>query len=72
MARTSRFSQEVRERASQMAERIDAGTIWVSQHVKLEPDVPFGGQKQSGAGREMGIWGLEEFCDLQVVSVKKS
>ena len=58
-------------RASAVAEEIDAGTTWVNQHVKLEPDVPFGGQKQSGVGREMGIWGLEEFCDLQVLSVKK-
>ncbi len=58
-------------RASAVAEEIDAGTTWVNQHVKLEPDVPFGGQKLSGVGREMGIWGLEEFCDLQVLSVKK-
>ena len=58
-------------RASAIAEEIDAGTTWVNQHVKLEPDVPFGGQKRSGVGREMGIWGLEEFCDLQVLSVKK-
>jgi acyl-CoA reductase-like NAD-dependent aldehyde dehydrogenase len=58
-------------RASAIAEDLDAGTSWVNQHVKLELDVPFGGQKQSGVGREMGIWGLEEFCDLQVISVKK-
>ncbi len=58
-------------RASQIAEEIDAGTTWVNRHLHLEPDVPFGGQKQSGIGREMGIWGLEEFCDLQVLSAKK-
>ncbi len=43
----------------------------MNQHVRLEPDVPFGGQKQSGIGREMGIWSLEEFCDLQVLSAKR-
>lgn len=59
------------DRASAVAERLEAGTTWVNQHLKLEPDVPFGGQKQSGYGREMGIWGLEEFCDLQVVSARK-
>ena len=58
-------------RASAIAAEVDAGTTWVNQHVRLEPDVPFGGQKQSGIGREMGIWGLEEFCDLQVLSVKQ-
>ncbi len=57
-------------RASAIAAEIDAGTTWVNQHIRLEPDVPFGGQKQSGIGREMGIWGLEEFCDLQVLSAK--
>ena len=41
-------------RASAIAAEIDAGTTWVNQHVRLEPDVPFGGQKQSGIGREMG------------------
>jgi acyl-CoA reductase-like NAD-dependent aldehyde dehydrogenase len=59
-------------RASAVAAEVNAGTTWVNQHLKLEPDVPFGGQKQSGMGRELGIWGLEEFCELQVLSVKKS
>jgi acyl-CoA reductase-like NAD-dependent aldehyde dehydrogenase len=58
--------------ASAVAAEVRAGTTWVNQHLKLEPDVPFGGQRQSGVGREMGIWGLEEFCELQVLSVKKS
>jgi len=59
-------------RASAIAAEVQAGTTWVNQHLKLEPDVPFGGRKQSGLGREMGIWGLEEFCELQVLSAKKS
>jgi acyl-CoA reductase-like NAD-dependent aldehyde dehydrogenase len=59
-------------RASAVAAELNAGTTWVNQHLKLEPDVPFGGHKQSGVGRELGIWGLEEFCELQVLSVKKS
>jgi acyl-CoA reductase-like NAD-dependent aldehyde dehydrogenase len=58
-------------RASAVAAEVQAGTTWVNQHLKLEPDVPFGGRKQSGLGREMGIWGLDEFCELQVVSIKK-
>jgi acyl-CoA reductase-like NAD-dependent aldehyde dehydrogenase len=59
-------------RATAVAAEVRAGTTWVNQHLKLEPDVPFGGQKQSGMGREMGMWGLEEFCELQVLSVKKA
>ena len=60
------------DRAAAIAAELDAGTTWVNQHLKLEPDVPFGGQKQSGVGRELGIWGLEEFCELQVLSVKRN
>jgi acyl-CoA reductase-like NAD-dependent aldehyde dehydrogenase len=59
------------DRATAVAAELEAGTTWVNQHLKLEPDVPFGGLKQSGMGRELGMWGLEEFCDLQVLSVKK-
>ena len=58
-------------RARAIAVQLDAGTTWINQHLKLEPDVPFGGVKQSGLGRELGPWGLDEFCDLQVLSVKK-
>ena len=65
------WSRDV-DRATAVAAELDAGTTWVNQHLKLEPDVPFGGQKQSGVGRELGIWGAEEFCELQVLSVKKS
>ena len=35
------------------------GTVWYA------PDVPFGGYKQSGIGREMGIAGLEEHLELK-------
>jgi acyl-CoA reductase-like NAD-dependent aldehyde dehydrogenase len=59
-------------RATELAKRIDAGTTWVNQHLRIEPDVPFGGQKESGIGREMGIWGVEEFCEEQVLNVRKA
>ncbi|MBN1654619.1 MAG: aldehyde dehydrogenase family protein [Deltaproteobacteria bacterium] len=57
-------------RACAVAAEVNAGTTWVNQHYKLEPDVPFGGQRQSGLGRELGIWGIEEFCELQIVNAK--
>ena len=47
----------------------EAGTAWVNQHFNLSGKAPFGGVKWSGIGRENGRWGLDEFCDLQVLSV---
>jgi len=51
------------ERALGVARRIRTGTISVNGGVWFGPDVPFGGYKQSGIGREMGAAGLEEFLE---------
>src|SRR5258708_3774897 len=37
-----------RDRALRVAARMDAGTVWVNQHLDMRPDIPFGGAKQSG------------------------
>jgi len=60
------------DRASALAGRIESGTAWVNQHPSMAPDVPYGGAKQSGIGVESGRWGVEEYTQMQVVSVKKS
>jgi acyl-CoA reductase-like NAD-dependent aldehyde dehydrogenase len=51
------------ERALAVARRIRAGTLSVNGGMWFGPDVPFGGYKQSGIGREMGVPGLEEFLE---------
>ncbi|MAK60823.1 MAG: aldehyde dehydrogenase [Ponticaulis sp.] len=57
------------ERATDIAMRIDSGTVWVNQHIDLPFDVPFGGAKQSGIGREKGLVGLEEYSQPKVINV---
>jgi len=52
-----------RERALAVARRIRTGTMSVNGGVYYGPDVPFGGYKQSGIGREMGAAGLDEFLE---------
>jgi acyl-CoA reductase-like NAD-dependent aldehyde dehydrogenase len=52
-----------RARALAVARRIRAGTMSVNGGVYYGPDAPFGGYKQSGIGREMGVAGLEEFLE---------
>jgi acyl-CoA reductase-like NAD-dependent aldehyde dehydrogenase len=58
-------------RATAIAERLEAGSVWVNQHPSMDPNVPFGGIKSSGLGVEGGLRGLEEFTHLQIVNVKK-
>jgi acyl-CoA reductase-like NAD-dependent aldehyde dehydrogenase len=59
-------------RGEAIAERLECGTAWVNQHMSLNAKTPFGGMKWSGLGRENGKWGLEEFCELQVVNTAKA
>jgi acyl-CoA reductase-like NAD-dependent aldehyde dehydrogenase len=49
------------ERAISVARRIRTGTLSINGGTYFAPDAPFGGYKQSGLGREMGVPGLEEF-----------
>jgi aldehyde dehydrogenase (NAD+) len=57
------------ERAQRMAERIDAGTVWINDYHLINVRFPFGGYKQSGFGRELGPWGLSEFQQLKHIHV---
>ncbi len=56
------------ERAKAVAARIRTGTIAVNGGVWFNADAPFGGYKQSGVGREMGVAGLEEYLETKVVA----
>ncbi len=57
------------DRAQEIAMKIDSGTVWVNKHIDLPFDVPFGGAKQSGIGREKGQVGLEEFTQPKIVNI---
>jgi acyl-CoA reductase-like NAD-dependent aldehyde dehydrogenase len=56
------------ERGIELARRIESGTVWVNKHLDLPFDVPFGGCKQSGIGREQGMAGVEEFTQARIVN----
>jgi len=55
-----------------LAQRLECGTAWVNDHASISPDAPFGGAKQSGVGTEFGLYGLEEYMQLQTVRVAKN
>jgi acyl-CoA reductase-like NAD-dependent aldehyde dehydrogenase len=54
------------DRAAQVADRIDCGTVWVNTHLAVAPHLPFGGAKWSGIGVENGPWGYYAYTELQV------
>ncbi|HKT01227.1 MAG TPA: aldehyde dehydrogenase [Rugosimonospora sp.] len=56
------------ERARAVAARIRTGTVAVNGGVWYHADAPFGGYKQSGIGREMGVAGFEEYLETKLVA----
>ena len=60
------------ERATELAGRLESGSVWVNGHADIQPDAPMGGMKQSGIGCEFGHWGLAENTDIQTVKIRKS
>jgi aldehyde dehydrogenase (NAD+) len=60
------------ERARSVANRIRTGTVNVNGGVFYGVDVPFGGYKQSGIGREMGVAGFEEYLEIKSIAQRAS
>jgi len=56
------------DRAERAAARVRAGTINVNGGVWYSADAPFGGYKQSGNGREMGLAGFEEYLETKTIA----
>ena len=57
------------ERGMRVARRVRAGAVSVNGGMSICGDLPFGGFKASGMGREWGIEGIEEFLDTKVIAV---
>lgn len=60
------------DRAIGVARRIRSGTFSINGGFYFGADAPFGGFKQSGIGREMGVAGLEEFLELKTFAIPES
>ena len=60
------FSQNLAN-ALRAAERCEAGSVWVNNIHRSYNQVPFGGYKESGLGREKSHYGLEEYLELKTI-----
>lgn len=61
------FSPDL-ERANAVAARLRVGTVNINGGVWYSADMPFGGYKQSGIGREMGLAGFEEYLEIKAIA----
>jgi aldehyde dehydrogenase (NAD+) len=57
------------ERAMKVARRVRTGSMNVNGAFFFSPNAPFGGYKQSGIGREMGVEGFEEYLETKTIAV---
>jgi acyl-CoA reductase-like NAD-dependent aldehyde dehydrogenase len=57
------------KKAHYVAKRLKAGTVWVNSYNVYDTAAPFGGYKQCGFGREMGMHALEHYTQVKTVFV---
>jgi 1-pyrroline dehydrogenase len=57
-------------RAMRVSARLQFGTVWVNDHIPLVSEMPHGGFKQSGYGKDMSMYALEAYSEIKHVMVK--
>jgi 1-pyrroline dehydrogenase len=54
-------------RAARVARRLQFGAVWVNTHFMITPEMPHGGYKQSGYGKDMSMYSLEDYTQIKHV-----
>ena len=52
-----------------VARRLQFGAVWVNTHFMITPEMPHGGYKQSGYGKDMSMYSLEDYTQIKHVMV---
>jgi betaine-aldehyde dehydrogenase/aminobutyraldehyde dehydrogenase len=56
-------------RALEAARRLQFGTVWVNDHLPFMSEMPHGGFKQSGYGKDMSVYAVQEYTELKHVMI---
>ncbi|WP_333852352.1 NAD-dependent succinate-semialdehyde dehydrogenase [Leclercia sp.] len=64
------FSKDI-DRAKKMASKIETGMVWINWLTDTAPELPFGGVKRSGYGRELSDLGIKEFVNQKLVVIRR-
>ncbi|KXU98899.1 hypothetical protein AD928_02725, partial [Acetobacter cerevisiae] len=62
------FSRDL-TRAEKVAEQVETGMMFINTATAAAPELPFGGIKNSGFGRELSFLGIEEFINRKLIRV---
>ena len=54
-------------RAMRMAKRLDFGCVWINTHIPLVAEMPHGGFKHSGYGKDLSMYGFEDYTRIKHV-----
>jgi 1-pyrroline dehydrogenase len=63
------FTRDV-ARALNAARKLEFGTVWINDHIPLVSEMPHGGYKQSGYGKDLSVYSLEDYTQIKHVMVK--
>jgi len=54
-------------RALRMARQLQFGTVWINTHIPLVSEMPHGGYKRSGYGKDLSMYALEDYTNIKHV-----
>ncbi|HMI02315.1 MAG TPA: aldehyde dehydrogenase family protein, partial [Pedobacter sp.] len=63
------FTADIAKGEEIAVKRLNAGSCFVNTFIKSDPRLPFGGINQSGYGRELGMFGIQEFVNIKTVYI---
>jgi phenylacetaldehyde dehydrogenase len=62
------WTQDI-DKAMTLSQRVQSGTVWINSHVFIDPNMPFGGVKMSGVGRDFGPGWLDGYLEEKAVCI---